>query len=659
MAARPRLLLAAALCVISCAAAPDDEPVDTSRPDCDPIMPAECALPWPSNLYLRPDPSRATGYTLKFGPTSLPSNKMDVHVDPRPYERLDGYGVGSSIIVVFPNLDRKAMATESTIARSLQPDAPVLLLEVAADGKVRRVPYFVEPDALEGDPARQATFVRPAEILKEATRYVVAFRDLRDTSGAPIAPSPAFRRLRDGRTADIPALAERQARFDPIFAVLEAQGAPRASLTLAWDFVTASSKALHGDLLFMRDDALTRVGPKGPLLTVTKTTEYVEKDDGSGRPVDPYIALEIEGTFAVPNYLSPWVDGQFVGSRLRRDAMGRPAAEGERTPRFWVRVPRTALGGAKKHGLVMYGHGLLGSGTQVRGSFNSKIASDHGLIFFAADLYGMSEEDSPPVRLSLLDLSRFPSMAERLQQGIVEWVLLTRAMRERLADLSELATRRVQVNKDEVFYSGISQGGIFGATFMAVTPDVTYGHLGVPGNNYSLLLQRSVDFAPFFLLLDGSYPTPTEHDILLSMIGLLWEATDPVSHLRHITAQPHPGNQPHHVLLAPARGDYQVAVVTDEIAARSGIGIDILANYDNERAVELVTPAPYPHRGSGVVLYSFGNPWPPAGNQPPKDSVGDPHGKPRRSDAHNRQMVEFFRTGQIIDVCGGDGCRPD
>jgi hypothetical protein len=38
--------------------------------------------------------------------------------------------------------------------------------------------------------------------------------------------------------------------------------------------------------------------------------------------------------------------------------------------------------------------------------------------------------------------------------------------------------------------------------------------------------------------------------------------------------------------------------------------------------------------------------------------VGDPHEKPRRLDAHNQQMVTFFRTGQIIDVCGGDGCTP-
>jgi hypothetical protein len=61
-----------------------------------------------------------------------------------------------------------------------------------------------------------------------------------------------------------------------------------------------------------------------------------------------------------------------------------------------------------------------------------------------------------------------------------------------------------------------------------------------------------------------------------------------------------------------------------------------------------------------VVLYSYNNPWPALGNHPPaRDSLGDPHGRPRREAWHQRQMVTFFRTGEIIDVCGGNGCTPD
>jgi hypothetical protein len=84
--------------------------------------------------------------------------------------------------------------------------------------------------------------------------------------------------------------------------------------------------------------------------------------------------------------------------------------------------------------------------------------------------------------------------------------------------------------------------------------------------------------------------------------------------------------------------------------------VPILAGY--ARDVPLVTPVPYPQTGSGIVLYGFGNPWPRPGNHPPMDDVGDPHGKPRELAWHNEQMFHFFRTGEIEDVCGGDGCTP-
>src|SRR5258706_14676372 len=60
--------------------------------DCDPLDETECALPWPSNLYLSPDPTRRTGFTLRFGATTLPENVDRRLVEPDAYRRLDGYG---------------------------------------------------------------------------------------------------------------------------------------------------------------------------------------------------------------------------------------------------------------------------------------------------------------------------------------------------------------------------------------------------------------------------------------------------------------------------------------------------------------------------------------------------------------------------------------
>ncbi len=636
--------------------------------DCDVIMPGfaytkdigglppACALPWPSALYLKEDASRKTGYTLQFGKRSLPENKESIPIDPEAYRKRDGYSVGTPIMLTIPNLDLSGFPSENSLDKSLAADAPLLLFEVTGTG-ARRVPYWAESDLLDQESNQPTIFVRPAQILKEATRYVVALRSIKDRSGKVIPPAPAFARLLAGKTASIPLLSGRQARFDKTFQFLEGQGVPKQSLTLAWEFVTASSDSMHSDLLAMRDDALTKVGAMGPALVVEQVTEFAKTNDGSGRPVNEYIGLELQGSFEVPSYLEGAKISGFDGSQIRRDGQGKPAAQGTRKPQFWIRIPHGALGGAP-HGLVMYGHGLLNAGDEVRAGNNSKIANDHKLIFFATNLLGMSEDDAIPMLSILSELSRFRSTTDRLHQGMTEWVLLARAMRERFADLPIVQSKKIQVNKSELFYSGISQGGIFGGTFMAVTPDMTYGHLGVPGNNYNTLLQRSTDFEQFVPVLASAYRDSVNQNVALAAIQLLWDSTDPVSHLRHITAEPFPGNKPHYVLAAPARGDYQVAVVTNENTVRSDLGIKVMANYDPQRKVPLATEQAYPYRGSGVVLYGFGNPWPMPGNVHPKDSFGDPHSKPRKLDAHNQQMVTFFRTGEIIDVCGGDGCTP-
>jgi hypothetical protein len=634
--------------------------VDPATTDCDPLVPQVCAMPWPSNLYLQPDSTRRTGYTLTFGATSLPANQLDQFPATDAFRRLDGYGVGTPIMVVFPNVDISTWPGENSIERSIDPTANALLLRV--DGTtLTRVPYWVELDTHETDPARKTLFMRPAVILDEAAHYIVVFRNVHDTSGQAIAPSAAFVALRDHATSSMPQLAARQDRFDAMFALLEQNGIPRESLTLAWDFNTASGEALHGTLLSMRDAALAATGPMGPELTVTHVTEYVQSDDGSGREVNANIAVELTGTFHVPSFLKPFRNGSFSGTVLDLDANGAPMANGTRDPAFWIRIPWSAVDGMHTpHGILIYGHGLLGSGDESRGGYLGEIANREHLITVAANLTGMSQNEFALVLGALDEVGNFVTIGDTLHQGLVEWVLLARAARERLASLPDAMTRGVTVNRDEVFYSGNSQGGIFGGTYVAISPDIRYGHLGVPGLNYSMLLHRSKDFERFFMLLQSEYPNVEDQAIGIAALQLLWDFTDPVSYWRHITAEPFDPASPHYVIATPAKGDHQVAVITNEVGARSNLGIELMANYDDERMPALVTQHAYPYRGSGIVLYDFGNPWPSPGNHVPEDTMTDPHELPRRARNAQDQMIHFFRNaGEIIDVCGGDGCHPD
>lgn len=644
--------------------APDADTTPDPTVDCDPLDPGGCALPFPSNLYLKADASTVTGYHLDFG-TALPRNPYDKPIDTEPYKRLDGYGVGTPLLVSMPNVDLTGIASEFHTDLSLSESAKIVWLELTPGAATpERVPYFVDIDGSEDDPAKRILIVRPARLLHENSRQIVAFRNMTAVGGAAIAPSAAFAALRDGTTASDPKLAPRQARFDQIFAILDGAGVTKSSLTIAWDFHTASDESLHHTMLQMRDEALADVGPDGPELKDLEVEEITDDDNW---------ALEIRGKFVVPNYMFAGPAFNMAGDvyTLHFDAAGKALKNGTAEPNFWLRVPKSAVDGSHTpHGLIIYGHGQNGDGTQVRGGMNGKIANAYHYIYFACDMLGMSEADVPGILDMLSDMSGFPRLSDRLHQGVLNHVLLVRAMKQRLPTLAAITDRGIVVDPTETYYSGISQGGIYGPTIVAVSPDLPRGHFGVPGNNYSFLLARSRNFEPFFLGLSGAYTARVDQLILLQTIEQLWEQTDSVSYIRHLHAAPFDlpdgsAGTPKEGLWAPAKGDVQVAVSSNEWVARSDVGVAIMSPWSaaTRPTVEGAQMADYPRTGSGIVLYDFGNPWPDESlNLPPFSDFEDPHGKPRQEAHHSKQLDHFLRTGEIIDVCSDDGtagCTPD
>lgn len=650
-----------------------DVPTAPNPDDCDPLDEGHCTYPWPSNLYLRTDATRATGFTLGFGATALPRNNGNRPVDPTAWRRLDGYSVGEAAYTFQRNLDPAGLPTEYNLAPSMAADARILYFEVVGTGAsatLRRIPYFAELDSQEPDNEKKTLIIRPAVILKEGTRYVIALRNLRARDGSTIAPSEAFRALRDQTAMSNPRLAPRVARFEEMFGWLTAAGVERSSLTLAWDFNTASSAATHGPLLQMTRDVVQRL-PNGPELRNVTVTEYTMAENAD-------IALELRARVEVPHYMQETSIRGWTWYTFNNGANGLPQANGTTPIDVFIRVPRSAVRSAtnpnpEPHSVVQYGHGLMGTATEVRAGYNNFIANNHRVIFIASDLSGMSAEDFVTVGQTLGDFSRFPFIADRLHQGLTNWVAVMRAVLRQFNSLPEVSSRGIRINTDERYYSGISQGGIFGGTYVAVSPDISRAHLGVPGNNYGTLLHRSKDFDSYFTLMRRAYADERDQLVLLSLAELLWSQVDPMSYYRHIEAEPFMGLPTHYALFAPAKGDQQVAPITNELAARSDMQIPLMAPYENPMNPgsringELATTAMYPHRGSAVVLWDLGNPWQEAGNRTVSDEVemmfSDPHGRVRSlHNWHSRQMIHFFRgrpgneAPEVIDVCNGQAC---
>ena len=77
----------------------------------------------------------------------------------------------------------------------------------------------------------------------------------------------------------------------------------------------------------------------------------------------------------------------------------------------------------------MYGHGLFGDYTEVHTRDVRTLGNDHGVMTCATDFIGMSEDDVGPVAIpALRDLSNFKPLADRLQQGFLDFLYLGRAM---------------------------------------------------------------------------------------------------------------------------------------------------------------------------------------------------------------------------------------
>lgn len=639
-------------------------------PGCDPIDPGHCLLPFPSNKFLAPNPKTPTGFQLALRQSGMPANTEGVRVDPKAWNRMDGYGIGWAALALFPDVDVSTLPSELTPTGCLADDASIVLLEVDKQGKATRVPYFAEldDDIDVQDPSERVLMVRPLVIPREATRYVIAFRGLKNSKGVAFPPSKAFAQLRDGSISE-PWLLKRKATFDAVFETLKTAGVKRADLQLAWDWTTSSSKALHGDMLHIRDTGLEILGAKGPEFTVKKVTAYPAKKEAN-------IALAVTGTFRVPNFVKPTPIDDETGYRLVRDDAGLPKQDGWRDAPFWLMIPRAALqdqaNGGAVQGLMQYGHGLLGTGSQLgAGHTRGFLQADHR-IGFAANWTGMSHDEIPAISQMVFDFSDFAIIPEHLHQGMFEQLAIARGVRERMGELAQAidakltAAQRKQVgltgplkitlNKARQHYTGDSQGGIYGATYVALSQEVTRAALGVPGQNYSVLLRRSVDFVPFFLLMRSRYQGVIDRALLLQVGQVLWDQVDPVSYYRHMSEAPFANTPKHHVLLAQAKGDFQVAPLTNEITARSGFGIKLMAHYG--KPLWQLPPQSYPHVGSGLVSWDYGNAWAKPGPNPPYDSIGDPHGKPRKDPRFIKQFRHFLATGEIIDPCGGNPCAP-
>ncbi len=674
---------------------------------CEILNSVECFLPWPSSHFLVADGTKATGLRVNLPDSGMPSVNGPAWLA-APFNQLDGFSPMVQPLMHFPqgvDLELSDAArllapaccgqpagppwvdTRTYDSRSLDLDSPSVLMR-ADTGE--RILHFLERDgrATGGNiPGRQALFLRPGESLVPGKRYIVAMRNLKTPSGADVLPEGAFAALRDGTITDIPAIEARRAQMESdVFTPLVSNGVARGDLVLAYDFTVQSDSQLTSQLLSMRDQAfawLDTVEANIGLVTFTVAATTPISTCASATDVE---WKRVSGTFQSPLFLT----GQPVQTGpqfLNVDGNDVPVPNGFMDAPFDISIPCSVFdGGIVSHPIVL-GHGIFGNGQGMVNSIPNQKAkfADWTYIAGASEWIGLSDRRDDPtsdllwiavhiVGLGNSSLNNFPAFPDRLRQGMLNQLVLGSMMKRGLFNRHVAFEKSPGVGvfpgaSEEMYYYGISLGGIHGTLFAALTPDADRLALDVPAINFSCLLQRSTQFSTFDIAIQSIGVTdPMQFALLIGLVHELWVSAEPAGFARHITSNPLPGSGVAKKLLYhPSWLDKQVSNQCTEAAART-MGLPNLSG-SLQQALQGIPDVAGPV-DSAYVMYSTGafdlfNPLhqphiPPLSNIIPT-SVCDPHNGPRVIPAAIRQLVNFLQPGgQIVNFCNGtcDAAEP-
>ncbi len=647
--------------------------LESTPPGCEILTTRSCLLPFPSDAYTVEDASSGTGRLVDL-PEGLLANTAGETLDVTEWNLNDGFSPSTPILVHVPGIDPEQtnLPLESDIGESVTAESATVIVDLDTG---QLVPHWAEMDSRAENPADQALILRPATSLLETHRFAVALRDINGSDGQPLTAPIGFRVLRDNNPTTNPLIEERRADFETVFNEIAEVGVNRADTYLAWYFTVASADTLAGRALSMRDDAFGKLNGQAPEFTITDT----RTDD-----LEPGIAKVVEGTFEVPLYLD---EGGAPGSRMTFSPLNDdPIANGTYTAGFTCSVPESAMEEGEA-APVVYGHGLLGGSDEAASSQVQHTAAENNAVYCATNWIGMSEEDVDFAIQALSNISLFPSVADRLQQSLINTLYLGRLMIhvDGLGNAPELQTTAGAnaLNTDEAFFDGNSQGAIMGGAVTAIAQDWTKASLGVGGMNYSTLLNRSVDFDQYAVILRNAYPNALDQQLAFGLLQMLWDRGETSGYVQHLTDRPYDRTPTHQVLMTVAFGDHQVAPITAQNIART-LRIPIYQpTLAADRVPEGTEPfwnlgpiRQFPLDGSALYFWDAGTLPPPLGNITPimgpewiaecsganaanvdTPPCADPHEDPRRQPGVIEQKKAFFQAGGMItNVCDDDPC---
>lgn len=617
------------LCVLVVLAACGDDSISVA-PEANPLGSTANILPYPSSLYEKDDGS------LDVPVGAFPKNTVTMtDLDPTPLAKRRGWPATTTILWAAPGgVDPAGLVSPDAMASTLDGSSSTVIVDMTT-GEL--VAHFSEVDANELDRFElQAVYIRPAQRLTGEHRYAVGIRkSLHSRDGKALPVTAGFQAVLDNRDTGHARLDAARPRLRKAVEALEAKGIKRSDLLVAWDFTVAPDGDAIADPLAARDAALAAMGDRAANMSYTVTSDL------GPYPDDTRIARRIEIDFQ-----APLVTGDGFAGFLRDDS-GKVIAQGTMTAKGYIMIPSCASN-ANRAGILIYGHGFFGSLEELRNAkYMRDLAEDGCYIVAGTQWVGMSNDDIPLALMALNDLNKGWGYGERIWQGIVNTITLEQLLRGKLDELFvETGTSNHFADSDREYFIGISLGHVLGSTFFAYDPFVKRAVLNVGAANWSLMFERSSNWASYGLPLKGSYDTLMDAVIMEQILQMALEGVDGGT----VAGVPIIGAPGKSILMQTSKDDTQVPNLASFFQARS-LGLTLLTQ-------SVVVPFGFEDKqadhsdNAWLIIDEHPEPKPPETNET-FAYTNDAHENARRRAAVQKQMLDFWRVGVANNPCTG------
>ncbi len=642
--------------------------IEFSSPDCNILsvyddtpseVRDECFFPFPFTQFFSGE--LAVPESLFRVPDGFPPVKLDF------VNQFDGFSPASQIMFWHPEgFSREGLPSpEQTVGTG----SSVQLVEWDTG---ERIPVLVEPDA-RAKPPFQVLYIRPLVRMKPGKRYVVIIRKgIKSTAGKELSSPSFIRAVLDGSDVDFVGSELNSDRweehFKELFDFAEKNGVPKTEILAIWDFPTATDEKILSFALNMRDMVYSEKNKISFSVDDVKTYPY-KNSEGIHESYRTLIMKSVEGRFFVPDF---WKREQIFEAN------------------FLIHIPecvKKRKKEEKKVKVMIFGHGLFGSRREIMSHHLMYVADSFCVVMIASDWIGIDERARGDIFAGISGkkmngIQAVEYVAKGLLQGHANFLALTLLVKSESFwnEIKKVVGELGEVDTSQPIYYGISNGGIQGAVFMALTKDVKFGTLDVGGAIWTMLLERnkSWDFLRNILFPSGD-EWELEAKKVIAVAQSILDVIDPISFAPYIIRGSEKfGITPKNILYRYSLYDEQVFNAATETYLRTS-GIPCI-----EKPVKKIfgvewVDASGGYNGSACVQVDPVIPEsqiPPAENIPPNPDPrsqvvrrwwplvdeGDfitPHSVPRAVPELLEMQKRFYEEGKVYQFCSDMICNPD